>query len=116
MRATIAEGPHALEMLKPLRAVMDGDFSMRIPLGDSGIESDIALALNEIIAMNEAMATALQRKVLPVLQTRVFSLLHQTLAIFVHLALGNRESLTEIRYANCYDRFSAPQHLYRRVQ
>src|SRR5436190_1191136 len=61
MRAAISEHLDARELLKLLRAVKDGDFSKRIPIGESGVESDIALALNEIIAMNEAMATELQR-------------------------------------------------------
>jgi hypothetical protein len=61
MRATISEHLDARELLKILRAVKDGDFSKRIPVGESGVESEISLALNEIIAMNEAMATELQR-------------------------------------------------------
>ncbi|HLY73495.1 MAG TPA: hybrid sensor histidine kinase/response regulator, partial [Planctomycetota bacterium] len=61
MRAAISEHLDARELLKLLRAVKDGDFTKRIPLGESGVESEIALALNEIIAMNEAMATELQR-------------------------------------------------------
>jgi len=61
MRATLAEHLDARELLKILRAVKDGDFTRRIPIGEAGVESDIALALNEIIAMNEAMASELQR-------------------------------------------------------
>src|SRR5258706_2042200 len=61
MRASLAEGLDAQELLKILRAVKDGDFSRRIPLAESGLESEIALALNDIFAMNESMALELQR-------------------------------------------------------
>ncbi len=60
-RAVLSERTHTAALLKVLRAVKDGDFTQRVPLREPGLESEVSLALNEIIAMNEAMATELQR-------------------------------------------------------
>jgi HAMP domain-containing protein len=49
------------EMLHVLRAVRDGDFSVRLPGDWNGLEGKIADTVNEIIASNAKMARELER-------------------------------------------------------
>jgi HAMP domain-containing protein/CheY-like chemotaxis protein/signal transduction histidine kinase len=49
------------ELLRVLRSVRDGDFSVRLPGHWTGLEGRIADTLNEIIACNARMASELER-------------------------------------------------------
>jgi hypothetical protein len=49
------------ELLHVLRAVRDGDFSVRLPGDWTGLEGKIADTVNEIIASNAKMARELER-------------------------------------------------------
>ncbi len=49
------------QLLATLAAVRQGDFSVRMPEGQVGIAGQIADALNEIISLNERMASELER-------------------------------------------------------
>jgi hypothetical protein len=44
------------ELLRALRGFKRGDFSIRMPINLAGIDGEIALALNDVIEMNEALA------------------------------------------------------------
>src|SRR5690349_16053511 len=60
---TIA-APEALdkrELLKVLNAFRKGDFSVRMAVGDNGIDAKIAEALNEVIELNEKMVSEFRR-------------------------------------------------------
>ena len=48
-------------LLRTLAAVKKGDFSVRMPLDQTGISGKIADTLNEIIEMNERLASELER-------------------------------------------------------
>src|SRR5438034_3423578 len=49
------------ELLRTLVAVRNGDFSVRMPLDQTGIAGKIADTLNEIIELNENLAHELSR-------------------------------------------------------
>ncbi len=49
------------ELLFTVKAVRRGDFSVRMPIGKEGIISEIAEVLNDIIDLNEGMATEFVR-------------------------------------------------------
>ncbi|NDJ23183.1 HAMP domain-containing protein [Nostoc sp. B(2019)] len=49
------------QLLRTLAAVKQGDFSVRMPIDQTGIAGKIADTLNDIIDQNERMATELQR-------------------------------------------------------
>lgn len=52
----------------------------------------------------------------PALQGRACSLLHQSLGLFGYLGLGRHETMENTRFADCYEPFSARDHLFRRVR
>jgi signal transduction histidine kinase/HAMP domain-containing protein/ActR/RegA family two-component response regulator len=62
---SIESGLHEIldrgELLRGLRAFKRGDFSMRMPVNLSGIGGEIALAFNDVIEMNEALASEFAR-------------------------------------------------------
>src|ERR687895_2639910 len=47
------------ELLKALRALKRGDFSVRMPLSLTGIDGEIAQAFNDVVELNEAMTQEL---------------------------------------------------------
>src|SRR4051812_48603386 len=49
------------ELLKALRMYKRGDFSARMPLNLTGIDGEIAQAFNDVVEMNEALATEFAR-------------------------------------------------------
>src|SRR2546423_3227167 len=49
------------ELLKALRSFKRGDFSIRMPLNLTGIDGEIAQAFNDVVEMNEAMASEIAR-------------------------------------------------------
>ena len=51
----------AKQLLRTLAAVKKGDFSVRMPIDQTGIAGKIADTLNEIIERNERMAAELER-------------------------------------------------------
>src|SRR5947207_5175379 len=51
----------ARQLLAALRSVRRGDFSVRLPLGDTGVAGDIAEAFNDIVELNEQMANEVSR-------------------------------------------------------
>jgi signal transduction histidine kinase/HAMP domain-containing protein/CheY-like chemotaxis protein len=54
--------PSPLEVvLAGLRALADGDFSLRVPVSGDGIEAEIARAVNEVIDRNATFAAAIVR-------------------------------------------------------
>src|SRR5688572_22344657 len=52
---------HLTALLLALQAASDGDFSVRMPGDQTGIEGKIADAFNEIVTANQNMATELRR-------------------------------------------------------
>jgi methyl-accepting chemotaxis protein len=58
------EPPEVLDhqaLLRALRAVRRGDFSVRLPEGASGTSGEIAATFNEIVELNQATAAELKR-------------------------------------------------------
>ena len=56
--------PHVYDqrgLLKALRALRNGDFSVRMPLDLTGIDGEIAEAFNDIAEMNESMTDEFAR-------------------------------------------------------
>ena len=49
------------ELLEALQAMQAGDFSVRLPVDQTGIAGKIADAFNDIVASNERMAQQLER-------------------------------------------------------
>ncbi|RTL41179.1 MAG: response regulator [Candidatus Melainabacteria bacterium] len=49
------------QLLKALRAMARGDFSVRMPLDQTGLAGEIALAFNDCVELNQRMQTELQR-------------------------------------------------------
>jgi HAMP domain-containing protein/signal transduction histidine kinase/ActR/RegA family two-component response regulator len=49
------------ELLKALRSFKRGDFSVRMPLNLTGIDGEIAQAFNDVVELNENMATEIAR-------------------------------------------------------
>ena len=49
------------QLLRTLTAVKKGDFSVRMPIDQTGMAGKIANTLNDIIEMNERMANELDR-------------------------------------------------------
>ena len=49
------------ELLKSLRALKRGDFSVRMPLNLTGIDGEIAQAFNDVIELEEAKAAEIAR-------------------------------------------------------
>src|SRR5688500_4088069 len=44
------------QLLAALRGLRKGDFSIRLPLGLSGVDGEIAEAFNDVVELNERMA------------------------------------------------------------
>src|SRR5262245_28461428 len=59
--ASVTEVLPAGELLKVLRALRAGDFNARLATDKTGVAGEIALAFNEVIAMNERLAKELAR-------------------------------------------------------
>src|SRR5207237_7055278 len=63
--AAIQESPRQVldrgELLSALRAFKRGDFSVRLPVHLAGVDSSIAQAFNEVVAMNTALAAEFAR-------------------------------------------------------
>src|SRR3954469_25999037 len=49
------------ELLKALRAFKRGDFSVRMPLNFTGMDGEIAEAFNDVVEMNETLASEIGR-------------------------------------------------------
>src|SRR5689334_8154324 len=49
------------ELLAELRAVKNGDFTVRLPLRLTGVSGEIAIAFNEMVALNQQLARELDR-------------------------------------------------------
>ena len=49
------------ELLKTLHALRNGDFSARMPQDLTGLDGEIARALNEVVALNQALAREIVR-------------------------------------------------------
>ncbi|MBI4348258.1 MAG: HAMP domain-containing protein, partial [Elusimicrobia bacterium] len=60
-RAPMPESEVKLRLLRTLRAVRRGDFSVRMPLVADGVLTEIAETLNEIIEQNERLTAEVQR-------------------------------------------------------
>src|SRR5262245_29669566 len=61
---TTATAPTELDnrnLLAALRAFRKGEFSVRLPIGLSGIDGEIADAFNDVVELNERMAREFQR-------------------------------------------------------
>ncbi|HKQ16426.1 MAG TPA: response regulator [Steroidobacteraceae bacterium] len=56
-----AAGLERREILRALRLLRRGDFSVRLPLDLTGIDGDIASAFNEAVELNEAMTREFER-------------------------------------------------------
>jgi len=91
--------------------VLNGPLSGRIVFASHSLATDSSF--NEF---NVILCRNLLSKFAPVLQGRARSLLHQSLGMFGYLALGNRESMNETRFAGCYEPFSRENHLFRRIR
>lgn len=64
--AAMAYGGAELEsqlrsLLKALKAVRQGDFSVRLPVQADGVLAELALAFNEVVGMNESIANEMIR-------------------------------------------------------
>ena len=57
----IAESLEPKQMLKALRALKRGDFSIRLPLDLTGIEGEIAEAFNDVVELNDNLNRELKR-------------------------------------------------------
>src|SRR5437016_5148376 len=60
----MAMSPDALDsrqLLKVLRAVKKGDFSVRLPHDQTGVAGDIAEAFNDVVELNEKITAELER-------------------------------------------------------
>ena len=56
--------PHTLDtttLLTALTALKKGDFSVRLPLDWTGVAGKVADAFNEVVELNERMASELER-------------------------------------------------------
>ncbi len=60
-QATDTDNLDAKQLLRTLTAVKKGDFSVRMPIDETGIAGKIADTLNDIIERNERMAAELER-------------------------------------------------------
>ena len=49
------------EILRALRLLRRGDFSVRLPLDLDGIDGEIACAFNEVVELNDAMTREVER-------------------------------------------------------
>ena len=49
------------ELLKALRQLKRGDFSVRMPLNLTGVEGEIAQAFNDVVELEEAKAAEISR-------------------------------------------------------
>ncbi len=57
----IAETLDSRQILRALRAVKRGDFSIRLPLDLTGIDGEIAMAFNDVVELNDQLARELKR-------------------------------------------------------
>jgi len=57
----IAETLEPKQMLKALRALKRGDFSIRLPLDLTGIDGEIAEAFNDVVELNDQLTRELKR-------------------------------------------------------
>src|SRR5687767_8034637 len=57
----MAPGLERREILRALRLLRRGDFSVRLPLDLTGIDGEIASAFNEAVELNEAMTREFER-------------------------------------------------------
>jgi len=60
-RGSAASALERREILKALRQLRRGDFSVRLPLDLSGIDGEIAGAFNEVVELNDAMTRDFER-------------------------------------------------------
>ena len=60
-RGSAASGLERREILKALRLLRRGDFSVRLPLDLAGIDGEIAGAFNEVVELNDAMTRDFER-------------------------------------------------------
>src|SRR5262245_60181717 len=58
---SVADVVDAKELLKALRALKNGDFTVRLPDEWTGVASKVAETFNEVIELNERMAEELAR-------------------------------------------------------
>lgn len=49
------------ELLRALRAFQRGDYSVRMPVGLSGIDGEIARTFNDLVRLNQALAAEAAR-------------------------------------------------------
>ncbi len=59
--AATAEQLDSRQLLAALRSFKKGDFSVRLPLGLTGIEGDIADTFNDVVELNQLMAKEFER-------------------------------------------------------
>src|ERR1700754_3073105 len=60
-RGNAAPGLERGEILRALRLLRRGDFSVRLPLDLSGVDGEIACAFNEVVELNDAMTRDFER-------------------------------------------------------
>ena len=56
-----AAGLERREILRALRLLRRGDFSVRLPLDLTGVDGEIACAFNEVVELNDAMTRDFER-------------------------------------------------------
>src|SRR5262245_20128615 len=54
-------GPGGCQLLAALKAVQQGNFSVRLPRNLAGLDGEIAAAFNEVVELNERMSTEFER-------------------------------------------------------
>ncbi|MGH8237661.1 MAG: response regulator, partial [Steroidobacteraceae bacterium] len=60
-RGSVAPELERREILRALRLLRRGDFSVRLPLDLAGIDGEIACAFNEVVELNDAMTRDFER-------------------------------------------------------
>ncbi|HEY9678523.1 MAG TPA: HAMP domain-containing protein [Drouetiella sp.] len=58
---TTSDSVDGRQLLKALRAMARGDFSVRMPLDETGLAGEIALAFNDCVELNQRLQNELQR-------------------------------------------------------
>ena len=58
---SVPGGSFEADLLSALRAVRRGDFSVRLPNGQTGISGEIAEAFNDVVELNEGLTGELRR-------------------------------------------------------
>jgi chemotaxis protein methyltransferase CheR len=90
---------------------LDGTLSGRVVFASHSLATDSSFNEFNIILCRNVLSWFS-----PALQGKALLLLHQSLGLFGYLGLGSQESLEDTRFADCYERFSPRNHLYRRVR